>query len=167
MSTWTNARRQLPQLPHRVEVEDIADVGLVDAHAKGVRRHHDGGAVKLKIVLVLPPLGLAQARVVAGGGDAPLPQMVTDLFHVGAGGAVDDAAAPGPVLHQLGQQRELLGGPPDLEIEVGPVEARHDLHRVDQLQPLDDVRLDLRRGRGRKGRHHRAVGQPGHEVGDL
>ena len=57
-------------------VDYKADVGFIDAHAEGVGGHHDRGPVVGKTVPVLPPLRVVQTRVVAGGGETELLQLL-------------------------------------------------------------------------------------------
>ena len=62
----------LQALGHIV-VNHIGHVGLVDAHAKGVGGHHDGGPVIEEILLIFVPLLIRKARVVPSGRNARLP----------------------------------------------------------------------------------------------
>ena len=149
-----------------VVVDDEGDVGLVDAHAESVGGHHHRPAVELEVVLIAAALGVGQAGVVAGGGQAGGAQRIADLFHIGAGGAVDDAAFA-PALLQQGQQGVFLAfGAQHVKIQVGAVKAGDHLHRVVQAQQPHDVRPHLGGGRGGKSRHRRAPGQCGDKVGD-
>ena len=148
-------------------MEDKADVGLVDAHAESIGSHHDLPPVILEVLLTDPALLLIQPRVIAGGREAPALQLRPDLFHIGAGGAVDDAAAA-PALLQQGQQlRELLPGPPDVEEQIGAVKARHDPHRRPEVQLPDHVLLDLGGSRGGKSGQHGPPGQSRNKGGNL
>ncbi len=105
--------------------------------------------------------------MIAGGGETPALQLCPDLFHIGAGGAVDDAAAA-PALLQQGQQlRKLLPGPPDVEEQVRAVKARHDPHRCPEVQLPDHVLLDLGGSGGGKGGQHGPLGQRGDEGGNF
>ena len=72
-----------------VVVQDVADVGLVYAHAEGVGRDHDRGAVVYEFLLIARALRVGQARVVAHGLDAFFAQPLADLFDGLARGAVD------------------------------------------------------------------------------
>ena len=73
-------------------VDDVGNVLLVDAHAKGVGGHHDLNLVIEKGRLPLPAFFLLQSRVIPGGGDAIIFEQFRDLFHILSGGAVDNAA---------------------------------------------------------------------------
>ena len=128
-----------------VVVDHVADVGLVNAHAEGVGGHHHRLAVKLEVLLVLPALVLGQAGVVPGGGDALAAEKGAHLLHPRPGGAVDDAALPPALLHQVQEDGALLLRPEDVEEEVGPVKAGDHRHRVLEAQLGDDVLLDRRR----------------------
>ena len=149
-----------------VVVDHVADVGLVDAHAEGVGGHHHGFAVELEVVLIPLALLRLQPRVVAGGGHPSGLQRLAHLLHPAAGGAVDDAAAAGPLLHQLQQGGQLAPGVLHVKKEVGPVKAGDLPHRVPQGQQLDDVLLDRSGGGGGKGGHRGAAGQPLQKGGD-
>ena len=150
-----------------VVVDDIADVRLVDAHAKGVGGHHDRRPVIEEILLIFPPLLRLQACVVSGGGDAPLVQEVTDLLYVLPGGTVDDPAFSWAALHQLQQCRLFVLRLLNLKIQVLPVEASGKAQRLPQPQQLFDVLFHIRGGRGGKGPHHRPPGQGLHERRDI
>ena len=64
----------------QVVVDDVVDVALVDAHAKGVGGHHNGLAVVEEVVLVGLALGGGEARVVARGCHAVLAKHVADVL---------------------------------------------------------------------------------------
>ena len=87
------------QVLGHVVVDDEGDVGLVDAHAEGVRGDHHLRPVVQEVVLILAALGVGQARVVARRRDAARTQRLADLLHGPPRQAVDDAAfspsAPG------------------------------------------------------------------------
>ena len=150
-----------------VVVNHKGDVGLVDPHTEGVGGHHHRAAVVLKVLLVLPPLLLGQARVVPGGGHPLVPQRLADLVHGGPGGAVDNAALSHPLMEQPGEGLVLLSGPEHVEIEVGPVKARHLTDRVLERQQAEDVLPHRLGGRGGEGSHRRPPGQPLQEVPDF
>ena len=146
----------------------VADVGLVDAHAEGVGGHHDRGRIVHEGPLVALALLGGEPRVVAGGRDAALAQVVAHLLHRRPLGAVDDARL-GPSLVDEGiQARQLLLGlaPLHRETQVGPVEARDRAGRVAQAQKAHDVAAHQIGGRGRERRHGRADGQLSDELAD-
>ncbi len=155
------------QVLGHVIVNHKGDVGLVDAHAEGVGGHHDGFPVVGEILLILPPLLIVQARVVAGGGEAVVAEGLADPFHVGPGGAVDDAAAAPALPQQLQQAPGLFLRALHVEKEVFPVEARDHGPGLPKPQEPDDVRPDLPGGRSREGRQKGPPGQSLHKVRDL
>ena len=68
------------QAEGQVVVDHVAHVGLVDAHAKGVGRHHHAGAVIEEVVLVAVALLGREPGVVARGEKPLLAQLVADLL---------------------------------------------------------------------------------------
>ena len=148
-------------------MNDKADVGLVNAHAKGVGGHHHRGPVVEEVLLIFLALLVGEARMVADGGKAPLPQGGADLFHPFAGGAVDDAALLPPGLQQGEQLLQLVLGAAHLEVQVGPVKAG-DVHKgMAQPQQGENVPPHPGGGRGGKGGDHRPPGQLVHKVRDV
>lgn len=87
----------------QVVVGDVAHVALVDAHAKGVRGYHDGGAVIDEVGLVALALLGRQTCVVARGGDTVLAQHVADVLDGSAAHAVDDARLSLALPHECEQ----------------------------------------------------------------
>ena len=150
-----------------VVVQHEPHVGLVNAHAKGVRRHNDRRGVVDEVILIFAACFGGQARVVLCGRKAVFGQKLLQLVHILAGGAVDDAALAGVVAQILDDKIVLAAGALDLKVEVGPVKAGHKHLRVVEPQRADNVVLDLPRGRGRERRHDRAAGQTVDEVEDL
>ena len=150
-----------------IVVDDIPDIGLVDAHAEGVGGHHHLHPVVEEVLLVPLPLLWGQASVIPGGGYPPLAEEVAHLLHILPGGTVDDAALAGAALHQLQQRRPLVRRLLDLKIQVLPVKAGGQLQRVLQVQQAVDVRLHVRRGGGGEGSHRGPVGQALHKGGDV
>src|SRR5262245_46195971 len=78
----------------RLIVHDVANVGLVDAHAKGARCDHDqpAGAVH-EVLLCRGPIGSTHLAVIAHDRDMRAPQGIRELIDRGGCGAVDDARA--------------------------------------------------------------------------
>ena len=142
-------------------------VGLVDAHAEGVGRDHDGLAVIEEIVLIGEAFLGVESGVVARGRQAAAQQHIAHLFDRLARRAVDDAAFVAP-LHEVGEQGGGLGGRLfDREVQIGAVEAGRDDERLFQAERTDNIVADLGgRGRG-KGGHERALGQGGEKVEDF
>ncbi len=139
------------QVLGHVVVNDKADVGFVNAHAKGVGGHHHCGPVVEKILLVLQPLLIRQAGMVSGGGKALIPQGLAHLLHGLAGGAVDNAAFVPALLQQPQCFLKLVLGPANLEIQVGPVKAGDCHPGVPQLKQGENILPHPGRGGGGKG----------------
>ena len=95
--------------------------------------------------------------MVTRGRDAPLAQVVADLFHRRPLGAVDDARLGPSLIDELVQTRELLLGlaPFHGEAQVRAVEARHGAGRIMQPQKPHDVAAHEVGRRGRERRHGR------------
>ena len=148
-------------------VNDERNIGLVDAHAEGVGRDHDGLAVVQEVVLIGEALLGVETGVVARCGQAAAQQHVAHLLDRLARRAVDDAALVAP-LEQVRKQGGGLGGRFfDREVQIGAVEAGRDDERVLETERTDDVVADLGgRGRG-EGGNERALGQGGKKVEDL
>ena len=161
------------QVAGHVVVDDERDVALVDAHAEGVRGHHDGRAVKDEVLLVALALFGREARVVARGAHARFAQKVCDLLHVLAGGAVHDAALAGVLSHEAQEARALgLGlGALHAIVEVGPVKPRNHDDRVAQGQAPGYVLAHGGRRGGRERAHRGARAARGlkalHELRDA
>ena len=152
------------QILGHIVVDDKADVGLVNTHAKGIGSHHDLTAVKLKAVLIAPPLLFAQSRVIPGDGKAMDLQLLADPLHGGAGGAVNHAAFSPPLVQQCQKRRKFFPARTlYVKKQVRPVKACYHPLRVLQTQPYGDIPLHPGSRRGCKGRQHRPSGQRGHE----
>ena len=136
----------------------IAHVRLVDAHAEGISGHHDRRLIVHEGPLVALALVGREPRMVTRGRDAPLAQVVADLFHRRPLGAVDDARLGPSLIDELVQARELLLGlaPFHGEAQVRAVEARHGAGRVLKAQKAHDVAAHEVGRRGRERRHGRA-----------
>ena len=144
-----------------------ADVGFVDAHAKGVCSHHDGGAVEGEILLVFAPLPVVQAGVVARGGKAGGAQGLADLLDRLARGAVDDAAFVRAGGQEVLEPAQLVALAAHVKEEVGPVKAGDDPAGVGKPQKTHNVLPHLGRGRGGKGREDRPAGQRADKGGNI
>ena len=124
----------------RIGVDDVAHVGLVDAHAEGDGRDHHGG-VRLQELLeprrahILVETGVIGQRRHAGGNQA-FGQLVDAVARAG----IDHAGALGPLGHQLQHAAVAL---PALALgrqgQLGPREAVDELARVPELQLGADV----------------------------
>ena len=152
-----------------IVVHHEGDVGLVDAHAKGVGGHHDRFAIVEEILLVLLTVGIAHARVVGGGIEARLTECLADLLHPRSCRAVDDTAFSLSFVEEGGEgDRLFLGaGALDAEPEVGAVKARGEGEGILQLQKPHDVTADAVGGCGGEGTYGGAVGEFTDESGNM
>ena len=150
-----------------VVVDDKADVGLVDAHAEGVGGHHDGGPVIGEVLLVLPPLGVVQSRMIAGGGKAGGAQLLAYLLHGFPGGAVDDAALVPAGLQIVHEPGRLVPLPAHVKEQIGAVKARDNAQGLLQLQKPHNVLPHLGGGGGGKGGKHRSLRQTVYKGGNV
>ena len=150
-----------------VGVDDEADVGLVDAHAKG-----DGGDDDLCLaedegVLVLFADLVGEAGVVGEGLDVLLFEFFGDLFAAGAGLAVDDAFVVGVALEVVEELFDDFGFGSDVVGEVFSFEAAAVQGGVSQGKLADDVFGDAGGGGGGE-RHDGDVGEAAvHAGADL
>ena len=146
-------------------MRDEAHVGLVDAHAEGDRRHDDHAVVTAEALLRRSAHVVGQPRVVGDRVVTLAAQQLGDLVGALARLAVDDAGRPAEAIavvagleeaQQLGARVALLL---DDVADVGPIEARHELRRVVEPQPLVDLAAGQRVGGGGEGdaRHAREV----------
>jgi len=117
---------------------DPADVGFVDAHAKGDGGHHDQPVLLLKADFDMAAgLGLHPA-VIEGGGMAFGAQGGGKRFGLGPRGAIDDAglAAPGGGKGQKLVARAVLDG--EGQVDVGPVKAAQEAVGGDAIKQAGD-----------------------------
>ena len=132
-----------------VVMDDEPDVGLVDAHAEG-----DGGDDHLDVlhqeaVLVLRAGFRVQAGVVGEGLDAVDGQQLGQFLHLLAAQAVDDAGLAGVLADEADDVLLGIDLVADLVVEVRAVEGGLEDGGVGDAEVLEDVALDL--GRGRRG----------------
>ena len=142
---------------------DGAHVGLVDAHAEGVRRDDDGEPAVHEPALDLAALLAPEPGVVDADRAVEVARQVPgELLGAVAGAGVDDRGRR-PGLRQRGRDVAVLGlrrrARDDAEGEVRAVEAGRDADRVAQPEPERDVAGDLRR-RGRRRGDDRVGLQP-------
>src|SRR5690606_11410260 len=129
-----------------------ADVGLVDPHAEGDRRHHDDALLAEEPRLVRRARRRVEARVVREGGAPFAREGLSRALHARAREGVDDAGVSRVLLADETQQlleRGLLRLDPVLD--VGPVEARDELTRGAEVESLDDLAARVRRRRRGEG----------------
>ena len=153
------------QILGHVVVDDEPDIGLVDAHAERIGRHHDLDAVVQKVVLILPPGIGVELGVVRRCPDAPALQQAGGLVHLPGGAAINDARMVPLPEHQFQQNAGFLAGQgaAGLEVEVRAVEAGRDLVGVFQFEAAPDIVPDVGRGRRCERPDDRAPGQAVHE----
>ena len=144
----------------QVEVHDETYVGLVNAHAEGVRGDDHLRAARHEVVLRAHALLVRHPRVVADDGEPRVPELLRDLLDGLARRGIDDAGLAGVLRGELAYARELLAlalRVGDADGEVRAVEAADEGARVGQIQLFDDVGADVGRGRGRQGDGLRAA----------
>ena len=73
-------------------MQNVADVGFVDAHAEGCRRDHDLSSRRVhELTLCCLSIGSAHLPVIAGDRDTRAAECAPDLIDRGGRGAIDDA----------------------------------------------------------------------------
>ena len=148
-------------------MSDEAHIRLVDPHAERDGRHHDGGRLPQKPPLPLRAQPLLQAGVVGGGVDPLLRQPGGGLIGPPAGAHVDDAGLARVLVPDEGQQLAFaVGFQLHPVADVRPVEARHEVGGVGQLELGEDVPARLCVGGGRQ-RDPRDPGEPPRHLCDL
>ena len=140
-----------------IVVDDVADVGFVDAHAEGDRRADDARFVAEELVLVPAAFLLREPGVIRHGTDAVLGELAREGLGAGAARTVDDPAVLLPFADEL--QHLLVSGRlgRDAVAEVGAVEAGDVDRRFRELELRNDVLAHAARGR-RGQRHERHAG---------
>ena len=151
--SWRVALERLGQ----VVVVDVADVGLVDAHAEGDRRDDDAAPAGHEPLLHRRALVGAPSR---RGRRAPavpgVGQQIGDVARPCAGGDVDDRRArPGArgAARRSAASRVGRGRPAWCAAQVRPVEAGDDDVVVGDAEGGADVAHHLRRRGGRQRQH--------------
>ena len=149
----------------QVQVGHEAHVGLVDAHPERDRGHHDQAVLPQEAGLVPGPGEGVQPCVVGQRGDPVGGQELSRLLHRGPRQAVDDASLTRVFVADEVQQltaRLSLGHYP--VVDVGAVEARHEMTRACQAEPVRDLGAGgLGGGSGQRDAGHLrpALVQPG------
>ncbi|MGX1223775.1 hypothetical protein RKD42_005034 [Streptomyces ambofaciens] len=131
---------------------DEPHVRLVDAHAEGDGRHDHQALLAQEPRLVRRAGARVQARVVGHRLHTVAREELGGLLDGVAREAVHDARVPGVLLAQEAQ--ELLLGVRlrhDPVLDVGPVEAGHEVPRRRHVQPLGDLAMGGVGGRRREG----------------
>ena len=144
--------------PGQVQVRDEPDVGLVDAHAERDRGHHDQPVLAQEPRLVGGPGPRVEPGVIRQGHEPLGRQELRRLVHRSPGQAVHDARITAVLGAQQPQQlpaRLVLRLDPVLDI--GPVEAGHEMPGRPKTQARHDLaqRLPGGGGRHRDPRHRR------------
>ncbi|OIQ83817.1 hypothetical protein GALL_343830 [mine drainage metagenome] len=137
---------------------DEPHVGLVDPHAERDRRDHHETVLAQEPRLVRRADPGVEARVVRQRRDAVLDEVLRRLLDRRPGQAVDDPGVAGVLgsqeVDELGAGLVLADDP---VLDVGPVEARHEVPRRGELQSLGDLGVGRLGGGRRQGdaRHRR------------
>lgn len=148
-----------------VVMDDVAHVGLVDTHAKGVGGDHHLNVVVDKGTLALTTGVVAHAGMVAAHANAAGAQRLSKLAcqHIDglAGRAIHDAALARMRDHIVAHPRglSLVAHLLAAKVEVLAIEARHHRRRVLQAEHLLNVRTHALSRCSGKGRHDGALRQ--------
>ncbi len=147
----------------QVDVGDEPDVGLVDAHAERDRRDHDDAVLAEESGLVRGARLGRKARVVRQRVDPLGGEELRRLLDRLAAQRVDDAGRPYALRPDEGDELAArVGLRLDAVLDVRPVEARHEMQRVRQLQPLGHLAV----GRGSRGGGEREARHTGEPLGE-
>ena len=138
-----------------VIMDDVAHVGLVDAHAEGDRGDDHLDALHQEIVLVGGARRGVHPGVVGPRADAVGHQQFGEFLDLLAAQAVDDAALALVLLDEADDVVIDVALGTDLVVEVRTVERRLEDRSVGHPEVLLDVHLHLGRGRGREGDQRR------------
>ena len=148
------------------DVDDEADVGLVDSHPEGVGRHHDHALPVQEGRGASLPLVHVHLTVVAVGGQSPPAQEGRHLFALSAGLAVDHPAVA-PVSGREERKERLLLVRPVLNVvaKVRTVKRRSNDGTAQMEHPHHVLlRFAARRGGKRDERH---VGTPAAKLAEF
>ena len=138
-----------------VVMDDVAHVGLVDAHAEGDRGDDHLDALHQEIVLIGGARRGVHPGVVGPRADAVGHQQFGELLDLLAAQAVDDAALALVLLDEADDVVIDVALGTDLVVEVRTVERRLEDRSVGHPEVLLDVHLHLGRGCGREGDQRR------------
>ena len=153
------------------EVQDEAEVGLVEAHAEGRGRHEGLDLVVRRASSSRDPFGRLGAPRVGGDLVPGLAQSRRDVLGGGHGQGVDDAR-PGK-LSEVGDEpgetllRGRQGQHSEPQRRAGQRSAQGEHVAAAGTELLDDVGDDPGVGRRRRGEHRRALGQGREQVADA
>ncbi len=147
----------------QVDMGDEADVGLVDAHSERDRRDdHDAVFAEEALLRAATHTGV-EARVVRHGVDAVGDEERRKLLGGRAGERVDDArhrfarGIPPLAAHEVEQLPAHVDLGRDAVLDVGTIEARHEVPRAVEREPCGDLAV-RRLGGGGRERDARHVG---------
>ena len=133
----------------QVGVDDVADVGFVDAHAEGDGGADDLGLVAEEGVLVFRAFHLVEPGVIGDGGKSLRAQRGGERLGAFARLAIDDAGVVGPGAGEVAHLRGGSGFRDDLVFQIRPVEAGEEDGGIAQFELPDDVLADPLGGGGR------------------
>ena len=141
----------------RLEVDDLPDVGQVDAHPEGGGGDDDLDPAGGEVLLGPAPGRLREPAVVGRGGDAPARDSGRKLLRRRHCSAVDEGPAAGGVEAALEGGKLLLRslGPEDLQRQVGAIEPGDRDEGVAEAQAAGDVVPYLGCGGGGEGSDRR------------
>ena len=140
-----------------VVMDDIAHVGLVDAHAESDRGDDHLDPLHQEVVLVGGARRGVHARMVGQRADAVGHEQFGQLLDLLAAQAVDDAALSLVLLDEADDIAVDVPLGAYLVIEVRPVERRLEHRSVGHAEVLLDVQLHLGRSRRRQGDQRRGT----------
>ena len=156
-----------------VVVDDVAHVGLIDAHSKGVGGNHHLNVVVDKGTLALAAGVVAHAGMVAANANAAgaqrLGKLACQRIDRLAGRAIHDAALARMRDHVVAHPRGLglIAHLLATKVEVLAIEARHYRRGILQAEHLLNVRAHTLGRRSGKGRHDGALRQGINELANL
>ena len=134
-----------------VVMKNVGNVGFVDPHAEGVRRHDEAHAVESEVLLRLCALVVGQPRVITCRRKAVMHKFGVNLLDRLSRGTVDDAALLFVRGGEMQQRVELVLRRFDFVKKIRPVEPRDHAHGILQAQqPLDVASHELGRRRGER-----------------
>ena len=137
-------------------VDHIANVGLVNPHAKGDRGDDHVDLLPDEGILVPIALLRAQPGVIRQGAVALPVQLRAQLLDLPAADGVDNSRAPGILIHHPADLAKEPIGTADPVDQVRPVKGADEIFRLNKTELPGDVAADLVSGGGRVGVHRDA-----------
>ena len=150
-----------------IVVDDISDVGFIDAHTKSIRGHDHRKSVIDKVLLAFLSGLRVHSRMVFYYRNPSLPQKFIHFVHIFPCGTIDDSTLLRVVFYIFHNKIVFLPDVLDPIIQVLPVKSRHHELRILQAQHTDNNLLDFFRSRGRKCTENRPALQSVHKINDL